>query len=325
MTKKPGYAAALLLVVVAAQPLPADQGSGSETYRAWLPERPWVMVVDLPGFALEFNGVRPDGRRYLFGKNEASGVVFSALLEAAGAPATPEECRRHQTERAESRDFSKEDIQMSEEPGRTLLEYTIPVAGGFDLKQRNLFVCLPKDDVYIDLHFSKVRYLPGDKKLFRAILDTVRFADIGSFEYMALGSRFFLQRQYTKAIQPYEKALALEKQERQLEQNFWRVLVDNLGIAYGITGKLAEAKAVFEYGISQEPDYPLFHYNLACAYAEMGDAENAQASLRAAFEHKDNMIPGEKMPDPRQDPSFQPLMQKNPDFRRFLDSLMAGL
>ena len=322
MSKRLGCVAALVCLL-GALPLGADQAGESSTFRVWVPERPWVMVVDLPGFAIEFNGVQPDGRRYLFGKNESS-VVFSALLEAATAPATLEECRRHQTERAEKKDFAKEDIQMGEEPGRTLLEYTIPVAGGFNLKQRNLFVCIPKDDVYIDLHFSKVRYLPADKKLFRAILDTVRFAEIGSWEYFALGSRYYLQRQYTRAIPPYEKALALEKQERQLEQNYWRVLVDNLGISYGITGKLQEAKAVFEYGISQEPDYPFFHYNLACAYAEMGDAENATASLRTAFQHKANMIPGETMPDPRQDSSFQPLMQKSPEFRRFLDSLMAG-
>lgn len=322
--KKNLRSAAALVCLLGAVGLRADQGSGEETYRVWVPERPWVLVVDLPGFTLEFNGVQPDGRRYLFGKNEETGVVFSALLEAAIAPATLEECRRHQTERAEKKDFSKEGIEMSEELGRTLLEYTIPVAGGFDLKQRNLFVCIPKDDVYIDLHFSKVRYLPADKKLFRAILDTIRFADIGSREYMSLGSRYYLQRQYAKAIPPYEKALALEKQQRQLEQNYWRVLVDNLGIAYGITGRLQEAKAVFEYGISQEPDYPLFHYNLACAYAEMGDAPNATVSLRTAFQHKANMIPGEKMPDPRQDSSFQPLMQKNTEFRRFVDSLMAG-
>jgi len=323
MSKKPGCVAALVCLL-GALPLGADQGTRAGRFRMWMPERPWVALVDLPGFTIEFDGFQPDGRRYLFGQNDESGVVFSALLEAATAPATLEECRRHQTERAEKKDFAKEDIQMSEEPGRTLLEYTIPVAGGFDLKQRNLFVCIPQDDVYIDLHFSKVRYLPADKKLFRAILDTVRFADIGSREYMALGSRYYLQEQYSRAIPPYEKALALEKQERQLEQNYWRVLVDNLGIAYGITGKLQEAKAVFDYGISQEPDYPLFHYNLACAYAEMGDAEKATASLRTAFQHKANMIPGETMPDPRQDSSFQPLMQKNSEFRRFLDSLMAG-
>ena len=83
-------------------------------------------------------------------------------------------------------------------------------------------------------------------------------------ELMQEGSALYLRGDYKKAIGPYQKALDLEKQKRTLEQNLWRVLVDNLGMSYGISGNLKIAKETFEYGISEDPEYPMFYYNMAC-------------------------------------------------------------
>jgi tetratricopeptide (TPR) repeat protein len=123
-------------------------------------------------------------------------------------------------------------------------------------------------------------------------------------ELMQEGSAHYLRRDFKKAIGPYQKALDLEKQKRTLEQNLWRVLVDNLGMSYGITGNLKVAKQTFEYGISEDPEYPMFYYNMACTYGEMDNIEKAIEYLRLAFARKDNMIPGEKFPDPARDSSF---------------------
>lgn len=50
-------------------------------------------------------------------------------------------------------------------------------------------------------------------------------------ELMQEGSAHYLRRDFKRAIGPYQKALDLEKQKRTLEQNLWRVLVDNLGMS----------------------------------------------------------------------------------------------
>ena len=63
-----------------------------------------------------------------------------------------------------------------------------------------------------------------------------------------------------------------------LDKTLWYVLIDNLGMSYGITGDLQEAKETFDYGVSKDPTYPLFYYNLACTYAEMNDV-----AMRAAI------------------------------------------
>lgn len=126
-----------------------------------------------------------------------------------------------------------------------------------------------------------------------------------SYDYSQDGSAFFLKGNYQKAIEPYQKALDLEKAQPKLDKNLWRVLIDNLAMSYGITGNSLRAKETLEHGLSKDPDYPIFYYIMACVYAEMNDEDNAIVYLKRAYERKENMIAGETFPDPMTDDSFQ--------------------
>jgi tetratricopeptide (TPR) repeat protein len=132
------------------------------------------------------------------------------------------------------------------------------------------------------------------------------------------GSRFVVQGDFKSAIAPYQEALNREKAKRTLGQTHWRVLVDNLGQAYGISGDLKKAKATLEYGISKDPKYPMFHYNLACTYAEMNDVDSAINSLRKAYENKQNMNKGDRFPNPWTDNSLKKLVDND----KFNNALM---
>jgi len=133
------------------------------------------------------------------------------------------------------------------------------------------------------------------------------------------GGDLFTSGDYTKAIGPYSKAFELEKKQRTLSRAAWLVLVDNLGMAYGITHNLQKARETFEYGLTKEPTYPMFFYNLACAYAEMGDEPRTIENLKRAFTYRANMIPGEEIPDPATDDSFQRFMHD----QQFLNAIKA--
>ncbi|ULA63528.1 MAG: membrane protein of unknown function [Nitrospira sp.] len=141
-----------------------------------------------------------------------------------------------------------------------------------------------------------------------------------SFNLFKKGNAHYVQSQYARAIPWYRSALEMEKISRRLPVVYWRVLVDNLGMAYGLTGRLAEAKAMFEYGLRSDPQYPMFHYNLACTYAEMNAPDEAMRSLAVAFRYRQYGNPGEGLPDPRTDSSFQRYLSR-PDFRLLLDRL----
>ncbi|MFN2499338.1 MAG: tetratricopeptide repeat protein [Pyrinomonadaceae bacterium] len=143
-----------------------------------------------------------------------------------------------------------------------------------------------------------------------------------TLELVREGSSYYIKHDFEKAIGPYQKALELEKEKRTLDKTIWKVLVDNLGMAYGITGDLDKAKETFEYGISKDPDYPLFYYNLACTYGEKKDMDKAIEYLKLAFDRRENMIPGERMPNPATDSSFKHFM-RNERFKAALEELRS--
>jgi len=149
--------------------------------------------------------------------------------------------------------------------------------------------------------------------------DSVPSATDPAASFVAQGSKLYLAQKYKQAIGPYQKALDLEKQKSTLSPDLVRMLVDNLGISYGLTGDLKHSREVFEFGIARDPTYPIFHYNLACTYAEMDDLDRALSELGLAYRYKQNTMAGQEFPDPRLDDSFQRYLKN----RRFLDFLKS--
>src|SRR5205807_5627319 len=111
-------------------------------------------------------------------------------------------------------------------------------------------------------------------------------ASASSLDLMQQGSQFYVQQDYKKAAEYYQQALDLEKQRQNLSDTFFEVLVDNLGMSYGISGDLDKAKATLKYGITQDPKYPLFHYNMACAYGEQNKMPQALSELQIAYANR---------------------------------------
>ncbi|MGO8791309.1 MAG: tetratricopeptide repeat protein [Terriglobia bacterium] len=120
-----------------------------------------------------------------------------------------------------------------------------------------------------------------------------------------LGNCLFRQEKYQEAIIPYERARELQRHAKVLSLDQRRILGDQLAMAYGMSGQLAKARSLLEDSIRQDPDYGLNYYNLACAFAESGDEDKMLANLSLAIKHRDQMVKGEQLPDPRSDPSFK--------------------
>ncbi len=135
-----------------------------------------------------------------------------------------------------------------------------------------------------------------------------------------LGQALFRQEKYAEAIAPYEKALDSERTGRRLSLEQRRILVDQLAIAYGMSGNLKKAHALLEDAIRKDPDYPLNYYNLACAFAEEGNKGAMLTNLSLAFQRKGNALRGEQMPDPRTDSSFKKYVQDE-DFVKLMKKL----
>lgn len=157
-----------------------------------------------------------------------------------------------------------------------------------------------------DLEKAKAAYLKKDyreaEKRFRALVDSI--PDL-RFAHLYLGHSLFYQERYREAIPEYEKALALAGESEKVELLDERILNDQLGMAYGLSGRLEDARALFQGAIRKDPVYPLYYYNLACAEAEMGNLDEVLKNLKLASERRANFLPGESYPNPRQDDSFK--------------------
>jgi len=125
---------------------------------------------------------------------------------------------------------------------------------------------------------------------------------------------------YGPAAPVYEKALVKLNEDSSSTKTMKRVITDQAGMSYGMSGNISKARAIFEKAIAADPDYPLFYYNLACVSAGRNDLNKTMEFLRKAFSYKANVIPGESMPDPQTDDSFKPFMGDQ-RFRTFLNSL----
>jgi Tetratricopeptide repeat len=293
--------------------------------RLSLAARDWGVVLELPGFAVKTVETKPDGRRYMVAENETTNVVVSLTLEGIKSGMHASSCRESLEEKTKNKELKIRDIRFSRSGDFDILRYAVPEFRGQPLNQESWFACQSYDNTFIDLHVSKVNYSGADEPLFAEVIKSLRIDKVqrSTMELAAEGSRLYLQHDYKGAIGPYAQALELEKTNPKLEKSLWYVLVDNLGMSYGITGDLQKARETFDYGVSKDPTYPIFYYNLACTYAEMGDAREAGNHLKKAFEYKANLLPGENMPDPRKDDSFKKLL-KNQEFRALVETLAAS-
>jgi tetratricopeptide (TPR) repeat protein len=324
------------------------------TFVMW-PEKGLGLSIDLSGFKKEVDEVKPDGRRYLAASHPKTGLNVSVTLEKVPTKASAQGCIEQLQLIQKSPSATRgQDVHLNVKNAVPTLEYTLRKIQGVQLDQKNVYACIAQDNVYADVQLSKAQYTAADAPLFQSILKSVRLqprpseiipppapapapalalpkemvrlpapAPPTSMELLNIGNALYRQNKYAKAIPPYQKAFDLEKANPQLDRTRWRVLIDNLGMAYGMTGRLAEAKATFEEGVQTDPTYPMFHYNLACTFAEMNNLDRAMQSLKTAFRHRKNQNPGEKeMPDPRQNSSFQRFM-KNETFRNLVNDLAA--
>jgi tetratricopeptide (TPR) repeat protein len=284
--------------------------TSEDVMRLSLPEKNWALEFPFKDFRVKERGILPafNGRRIL-AQNDKTNVILSVFLNPAQRQVTNKDLREYAWKGLKKLPIRIEEVKRSEEGPWSFLEYMVKDAKDYKgLRQKNIFAYLVKGDTWVDYHLSKVRYEPEDEGLFRSFIQSVKVLEnflpsgMDNFQY---GSFFYLKKNYGRAIVYYERALDQEKRNPTLHKNSGRVLIDNLGMAYGMTGNLEKSRKTLEYGISNDPTFPMYYYSLACTYAELNDPKQAIQNLKTAGEYKNNMIAGEQRPDPLKHPSFR--------------------
>jgi hypothetical protein len=292
-----------------------------------LPEHPGSMSIDQGGWQVKELSAKANEREWGV-RAEDGGLRLLAFLFVwpEKAPLTSERCRDEMLK-------SEGDRPLAADKGRT----SFKTKSGADIA---MVLLIPADgtsssgrafvasgDLCGDLLFSFPKPITSEMipmAKVKGMLDTLAFdavAKPGFREAFAYATVEYDHRQYAGAAVAYQAALKLVGTSDD-PMTWRRVTTDQLSMALGIAGDLKGSRAVNEAAIAVDPSYPLYYYNLACADGEDGNATAAQSHLKQAFERRANTLPGEQLPDPASDDSFQKLM-KDESFRRFVQSLNA--
>ena len=334
----------LLLLLILLSPLTqsaySQQPEGSSV-RLTVPKTPWTIFISGAALVLDRQEIKPDGSQGYFMLVDEKAEMFASLyIEPVNKCKTSKECRDMVWKLGNPGWQRPQNVKLSEIGEISILELLVPEYQGRPIRQQNVYAEFVVEGYWVDLHISKVLYQDQDRGLFERMVKSVRFepktggvaddrqSQSGpdgriakeTMQLVAQASAAYLKRDYKRAIQFYSKALELEGKQATLDKTIWRVVVDNLGMSYGISGDNKKAKEVLEYGLSKDGAYPMFYYILACVHAEMNDLDNAIKNLRLAFNYKANVIPGEQMPDPARDDSFARFLS-NPQFRKLLEEI----
>jgi hypothetical protein len=320
---------AFLCNPVAAQPV------ASGDFKLTLPEHQGQLRWSANGFKVVQTSAKPGGREIGLRGQDASGeLTFLGFLFLfpEQAPLTSSKCRDEVIGPARKGNPNLKVLGTAEtnRPGSLSISSatsTAPGRGGTTVYSVRAFVATR--DICGDLEIYGNRPIAADDGNVKKILSSYMFDETYApkFSDIVFYAEVLYRAHTYKAAAPiFELALAKLAKDGggELPDKTWRrVVTDEAGMSYGMSGNLAKARLIFERAIVEDPEYPVYYYNLACADAEEMKLADAQRHLQEAFARKANLVSGEAMPDPTKDDSFLPY-KSNKEFWAFLEDLQTG-
>ncbi|HEX8925888.1 MAG TPA: hypothetical protein VF786_08860, partial [Terriglobales bacterium] len=86
--------------------------------------------------------------------------------------------------------------------------------------------------------------------------------------HIGLAGLYNMTKKYSGAAEEWQKARELDDKHKQLTPQQRHEVLDGLGVSLALDGEIDRSMAVYREAIKEDPNYPLYHYNLACGYAE---------------------------------------------------------
>jgi hypothetical protein len=320
----------ILFTVLALMGFTVAQAIADSDFKLALPDHRGQLRWTAEGFKIIQSSAKPNGHEIgIRGRDETGRLTFLGFLFLVPeqAPLTSAKCRDSALEPEKKDNPTLKIIGTTEnaQPGTlpvSIVTYTVNDASGKTLYTVRGFVAA--GDMCGDLELYGNAQLGSEDEEVKKILAsyqldenyTPKFNDV--FLYAQI---LYNAQMYTAAAPMFEMALTkVGETPAPSVKTMRRVVTDQAGMSYGMSGDIAKARAIFEKASAEDPDYPLNYYNLACADAEEKNLAGARKNLQKAFDRKANVIPGEKMPDPTTDDSFLPY-RENKEFWAFLEGL----
>ena len=276
-----------------------------------------LIRAELKGFQAERISNEPDSF-YLTAFAEKTQTALSISL-SMDAYADSRTCREFRWAAALRNKIPREHIKQYDYGKFAVVEWDAPSPEGI---RKNINAYYAASSLAMTVQVVR-RNCPNGKVLL-PFLDDIRIGEIPLvYELCFKGKAAFDQENYQQAISFFRPALQSEKKHSELRPREWRDLTVWAGMAEAMTGNLRNAEDVFVNALKKDAKYTLFHYNLACVYAESGRLPAALDELEKALQNRETLDPGQALPNPREDTSFKPF-REDPRFKQLLDKYAVG-
>jgi tetratricopeptide (TPR) repeat protein len=321
----------LTLFVITCLSTASYAAGNDDAFKLALVDHPGQLSWSAEGFKIIESSAKPGGNEIgIRGQDQSGQQTFLGFLFLfpEEAPLSSAKCLEGVCgpEKKSNASLKIAGTEQISQPGTlpvSLVSYTAKGEGGKTLYTVRGFVA--NGDICGDLEIYSYAPLSLQDSNLKKIFSSFRlnekyapqFGDL--FVYAQI---LYQHHMYGPAAPVYEKALAKLNEDSSSTRTMKRVITDQAGMSYGMSGNIAKARAIFEKAVALDPDYPLYYYNLACADAEEKNLAGAKKHLQEAFDRKANVIAGEKMPDPSQDDSFLPY-RNNKEFWTFVEGLIG--
>ena len=312
----------------------AEKASGAG-YKLALPDHNGQHTWVADSFKITQSSAKPDGREIgIRGQDNSGRLAFLGFLFLVpnGDKPTGAKCR-DETLAQEKQSIPSLSVlrtaDLDREGGLPISQVTYSTAGRNGLTEFHVRGFIASNGICGDLVvYSSNQIHETDADVAR-IFSTYRFDSsyLPRFADVVLyGQIRYDTKNYQAAAPRFEKALTMLSVDGApfpSSKVARRVLTDQAGMAYGMSGNFGKARSIFEAGIAADPEYPLYYYNLACPDAGEDKLSDARLHLQQAFAHRANLIRGEKMPDLTTDDSFVPY-KGNREFWAFVEHLQGS-
>ncbi len=138
------------------------------------PNSPVKLSIDLSGFTIERDQLKPNGRHYLMASHPGTGINVGIVLEQVAGQASTGGCINYLRQLRKGPTVSRGiNVALFTSRDVPTLEYTLPGFQGVRLDQKSLYACLAERNVYATIHVSKVQSTDTDVALFQQLLTTL--------------------------------------------------------------------------------------------------------------------------------------------------------
>jgi hypothetical protein len=219
------------------------------------------------GYKIVQSSAKPNGNEIgIRGKNE-SGITFLGFLFLFPdqAPLTSAKCRDGVINPEKKSDpslkiQSTSELAHSGEHPVSLVNYTSQGSDGKAVYMVRGFVAT--SDICGDLEFYSESPITAEDGELKRVFDTYKLDEkyTPTFRDVLLYGQILYRAQMYKAAAPvFETALTLLPQSQEMDQmTMKRVVTDQAGMAYGMSGDINKARSIFEKAIVEDPGYPLY-------------------------------------------------------------------